>query len=78
MLEHNYFLSGKLNLITFETVFNSFIIIFIFVVFNLKIKKEILHSENNIDETGEEEKNYGNYCFIITVIITFYWQITMN
>lgn len=33
--------------------------VYIFLVFNFKIKKEILHS----NDSGEKEKNDGKYCF---------------
>lgn len=56
MLEHNYFLPGKFHIVNFETWINSN---FINLVFNFKIKREILHS----DDIGEEKKFDGKYCF---------------
>lgn len=61
LLEHNYFLHDIS--ILYDKKRNNHHLLehnYFLSVFNLKIKKEILHSENSINETGEEENNYDD------------------
>ncbi|XP_050061830.1 uncharacterized protein LOC114129298 isoform X2 [Aphis gossypii] len=61
LLEHNYF-SQDISILYDKKRNNHHLLEhnYFLSVFNFKVKKEIIHSENSKDETGEEEKNYDD------------------